>query len=107
VASPERRETRREYEQPLLSVNCGESTSPCPDTIDGHIPAYDYIDLAGDWNIRDGVDFHAGVNNIFDKNPPLVYSAIAGPSELGNGNTFPGTYDSLGRAIFVGVTIKY
>ena len=92
---------------PLLSVNCGESTSPCPDTIDGHIPAYDYIDLAGDWTIREGVDFHAGVNNIFDKNPPLVYSAIAGPSELGNGNTFPGTYDSLGRSIFVGLTIKY
>jgi iron complex outermembrane receptor protein len=53
------------------------------------------------------VDFHAGVNNVFDKNPPQVFSAIAGPSQLGNGNTFPGTYDALGRSIFVGVTIKY
>jgi len=92
---------------PLLSANCGASTSPCPDTADGHLPAYDYIDLAGDWNIREGIDLHAGVNNIFDINPPQVFSAIAGPSQLGNGNTFPGTYDALGRSIFVGVTIKY
>jgi iron complex outermembrane recepter protein len=95
---------------PLLNGPCaGSATSPtpCPDPVDAVIPAYNYLDLSTDWNIREGIDLHAGVNNIFDKNPPLVFSGIAGPSEFGNGNTFPGTYDSLGRQIFVGVTIKY
>ncbi len=92
---------------PLLAGGCGTSSTPCPDLADAVIPSYDYIDLATDWNIREGVDLHAGVNNVFDRNPPLVFSSIAGPSQFGNGNTFPGTYDSLGRSIFVGVTIKY
>jgi iron complex outermembrane receptor protein len=95
---------------PILSGACGGSSTspaPCPDTVDNKIPAYDYFDLSTDWNIREGVDFHAGVNNVLDKNPPLIFAGIAGPSQLGNGNTFPGTYDALGRQIFVGVTIKY
>jgi iron complex outermembrane recepter protein len=95
---------------PLLHGNCGGSSTspaPCPDTVDNSIPAFDYFDLATDWNVREGINLHAGVNNVFDKNPPLVFAGIAGPSQLGNGNTFPGTYDSLGREIFVGVTIKY
>jgi iron complex outermembrane recepter protein len=94
----------------ILSGACGGSSTspaPCPDNFDNKIPAFDYIDLATDWNIREGVDFHAGVNNIMDKNPPLIFAGIAGPSQLGNGNTFPGVYDSLGRSIFLGVTIKY
>jgi hypothetical protein len=33
-------------------------------------------------------------------------STLPGPP-AGNGNTFPGVYDSLGRTIFVGATIKY
>jgi outer membrane receptor protein involved in Fe transport len=95
---------------PLLNGACGGSATspaPCPDPVDNVLPAIDYFDLATDWNVREGIDLHAGVNNVFDKNPPLVFAGIAGPSQFGNGNTFPGTYDALGREIFVGVTIKY
>ena len=51
---------------------------------------------------------HAGVNNLLDKDPPLLSSGgltsgITGPL---NGNTFPGVYDPLGRYIFVGGTLK-
>jgi len=94
----------------LLHGACGGSSTspaPCPDLVDNTLPAIDYFDLSTDWTVREGIDLHAGVNNVFDKNPPLVFAGIAGPSQLGNGNTFPGTYDALGRQIFVGVTIKY
>jgi outer membrane receptor protein involved in Fe transport len=75
------------------------------DPYDASIPAYDYFDLAVDWTVKEGVQLHAGVNNLFDKEPPVLSSDVAGPP-LGNGNTFPGVYDSLGRTIFVGATIK-
>ena len=47
-----------------------------------------------------------GINNIFDRDPPLVDANIAGPP-FGNGNTYPGTYDSLGRNFFFGATLKF
>ena len=91
---------------PTLSGPCG---GPCGDLSDAKISAYDYIDLAGDYTVREGISIHAGVNNLFDKDPPILDSnglGVAGPP-FGNGNTYPGVYDSLGRTIFVGVTVKY
>jgi outer membrane receptor protein involved in Fe transport len=90
------------------------ATTTCPNgtvladcvIADQKIPAYDYFDLAANWNVREGVELRAGVNNIFDKEPPVL-SATVTPIPFGAANTFPGTYDPLGRNIFVGATIKY
>ncbi len=76
------------------------------DVADRTINDYWYLDLAGDWNVREGVSLHAGVNNVFDRLPPALSSGVL-PTGVGNDNTFPGTYDSLGRTFFVGATIKY
>ena len=80
-----------------------------PDLPDAQLPAMDYIDLSGTWTARPGLEFRFGVNNVFDRNPPTVDSNTIGVSAppFGNGNTFPGVYDSLGRTFFVGVTAKY
>jgi iron complex outermembrane recepter protein len=91
---------------PLLQIY-GTSVNGGPlDPVDAHINDYWYLDLAADWNVRTGVDLHAGVNNVFDRLPPAV-SSYAGPVGVLNDNTFPGVYDTLGRTMFVGVTIKY
>ncbi|HWE45139.1 MAG TPA: TonB-dependent receptor, partial [Caulobacteraceae bacterium] len=76
---------------------------------DRSIPAYNYLDLSGEWRIRDHVTMHAGVNNVFDKDPPIVDSNCYGISAppFGNGNTYPQVYDSLGRTIFVGITADF
>jgi outer membrane receptor protein involved in Fe transport len=76
------------------------------DRSDATINSYYYIDLAADWNVRTGVDLHFGVNNVFDRLPPTL-TTNALPVGPGNDNTFPGTYDSLGRTFFIGATIKY
>jgi iron complex outermembrane recepter protein len=79
------------------------------DCTDAHIGAFDYFDVAVNWTVREGVQIHAGVNNIFDKEPPVMDSntlAVSTPP-FGNGNTYPNVYDSLGRTIFVGATLKY
>ncbi len=72
----------------------------------GTIPAYDYFDLSGTWSISDGVELRAGMSNIFDKKPPLIDNNAAPAADV-NGNTFPNTYDALGRIIFVGGTVKF
>lgn len=93
----------------LFAGQCGTNGSPCPDLADAHIAAYDYFDLSSSWNISQGLQLRVGVDNVFDKSPPVLDSNTAGVSAppFGNGNTFPGVYDSLGRTVFVGVTAKY
>ncbi len=65
----------------------------------------DYIDLAALWQVTGHITVRAGVTNLFDKAPPIAGSA-AGPSIQGNGNTFPGLYDALGRYWFAGVSFE-
>ena len=77
---------------------------------DRSIPAYNYLDLSGEWRIRDHITMHAGVNNVFDKDPPILDSNCYGISAppFGNGNTYPQVYvDSSGRTIFVGITADF
>ncbi|HEX4198435.1 MAG TPA: TonB-dependent receptor [Caulobacteraceae bacterium] len=92
---------------PLLATGANGSVTPT-DPID-NIPAFNYIDLSATWRVRDGVTFRAGVNNLIDVNPPVVDQsnlALSSPP-IGNGNTFPALYDSLGRTMFIGVTVDY
>ncbi|HEX3917165.1 MAG TPA: TonB-dependent receptor [Caulobacteraceae bacterium] len=76
---------------------------------DSHIPAYNYIDLAMTWRIRDHIGIRAGVNNVADLTPPLLDANSFGISAppFGNGNTFPESYDPLGRTFFMGVTADF
>ncbi|GAA4778700.1 TonB-dependent receptor [Stakelama sediminis] len=69
------------------------------------IKAYSYFDLAGTVNVMKHFTLRAGINNIFDKDPPALYTAVL--SSFGNGNTFPGVYDPLGRKIFVSLTADF
>jgi len=66
----------------------------------------DYFDLAGSWAINKTFTLYAGVDNLFDRDPPITDSTIAGPP-FGNGNTYPQVYDALGRKIFISLTAKF
>ena len=70
------------------------------------IGSQNYFDLAVAWNIDKNWVLYAGANNIFDKDPPIVESSIAGPP-YGNGNTYPQVYDTLGRNFFLSITAKF
>ncbi|TMH70707.1 MAG: TonB-dependent receptor [Betaproteobacteria bacterium] len=71
------------------------------------LKAVDYFDIAALWNINKTFSLRAGINNLFDVDPPIVGSGTADPSIFGNGNTFPGTYDTLGRLVFMNLTMKF
>jgi iron complex outermembrane recepter protein len=77
------------------------------DEIDRELPARDYFDLAASWNINKTFTVRAGINNIFDKDPPIVSNNLADPAIFGNGNTFPQLYDALGRLVFVSAVAKF
>ena len=46
---------------------------------------------------------------MFDKDPPIIAAGLLGAfgnsNSFGNGNTYPGVYDPMGRVFFVGATV--
>ena len=65
-----------------------------------------YIDLTANFTVHNNLNFRVGVNNVFDRDPPLSGSANCGGAAC-NGNTFPQVYDALGRYVFVGLTVDF
>jgi len=66
----------------------------------------DYFDLSGIyttelWDTTTTISF--GLNNVADEEPP--FNGLINNASFSNGNTFPGSYDALGRYWFVGVNI--
>jgi iron complex outermembrane receptor protein len=74
-----------------------------------HIPNYNYLDLSAAIPIGHNVDFRLGVNNIADKNPPLILNGSFSdcPNTSCNDNTWVGTYDTLGRYIYAHLSAKF
>ena len=70
------------------------------------IDSYDYFDLSGRWDITQTARLTATINNLFDKAPPIVGSQI-GTTSANNGNTFPQTYDAIGRYFTFGATLRF
>jgi iron complex outermembrane receptor protein len=79
-----------------------------------HIKAQTYFDLATTYTFGEHYNFRLGVNNLFDRLPPMTTSGNAAragsnqcPTGPCNGNTWPGVYDALGRFIYAGVTLDF
>jgi len=57
------------------------------------------------------VELRGGINNVMDKDPPAIaaglLSSFSNGSSFGNGNTYPGVYDAMGRMLFVGATVQF
>ena len=72
----------------------------------GRIPSYDYFDLSGRFQITKDVNFTVTVFNIADRKPPIVGASI-GNTAFNSGNTYPSTYDALGRRFAASVRLKF
>jgi iron complex outermembrane recepter protein len=71
------------------------------DFIVERIKAYDLFDLAFAFDVNDNMRLNLGVNNLFDKKPPVI------GSNQEQANTYPGTYDVLGRDFFASVNLRF
>lgn len=80
------------------SVKVDDDTGVSPR--DKKLGSQSYIDLYASYSLS-MFDFEVGINNVFDREPPL------NGLSLGNGNTFSQVYDALGSYVFGGVSMKF
>jgi outer membrane receptor protein involved in Fe transport len=67
------------------------------------IPTYNYWDISAAYQLTKNYQIVGGLNNLFDKEPPL--SPGMSPNDYGTG--WYGTYDPLGRYFFMGVQVTF
>jgi iron complex outermembrane recepter protein len=70
------------------------------------IPAYDWFDLSARFNVNENFTLTVTVQNLLDKQPPIVGSSI-GTTSFNSGNTYPSTYDALGRRFAVSARVRF
>jgi outer membrane receptor protein involved in Fe transport len=90
--------------------NPGVQPGPTTTTplLHGHVKAQNYFDLASTFTVGDHYNLRLGVNNIFDKDPPLFSSSFGSCAVVFcNGNTYPGVYDVLGRYLYASATLNF
>lgn len=61
--------------------------------------AYNAFDLYANYQLTKSVKLRAGVDNLFDREPPIVGGLV--------GSTEPSNYDILGRRFTVGISTKF
>ncbi len=70
------------------------------------VKAYNWFDLATRFGISENFDLTLTATNLLDKGAPLLGNNI-GSTTFNSGNTFPSTYDALGRRFTVGARVKF
>jgi iron complex outermembrane recepter protein len=76
------------------------------DDVSAKIPSYDYLDLSAAWQVTDIVRLNFNVTNVTNKDAPFV-ATETGSTTFNSGNTYPATYDVLGRVFTLGVSAKF
>ncbi len=67
----------------------------------------DYFDVATIFRVRKQFELRLGVNNVLDRQPPLVVGNTAAGDGPFNNNTYPEWYDVLGRYVFASVVVDF
>lgn len=60
-----------------------------------------YFDFSGSYSFNDNYDLTFGIDNLFDKEPPIL------GENAEQANTYPATYDVFGRTYFLKMTAKF
>lgn len=89
-----------------MSLDPPPSLPNAPGPFSRRLTAQSFFDLAALFRFQRRYQLRFGVNNFFDKEPPLIPTGEGGGAGPLNGNTYPMWYDPLGRYIFAGVTVK-
>ncbi|MFN3958381.1 MAG: TonB-dependent receptor domain-containing protein [Parvularculaceae bacterium] len=66
------------------------------------IGLFNYLDVTARYAVNENLDLTVGVTNILGKDAPILGSTVSEQA-----NTFPATYDTLGRQLFFGASLKF
>jgi iron complex outermembrane recepter protein len=69
--------------------------------------SYDIFDLSGTWQVTPTIGLRAGIDNLLDKQPPVVDRNPTVVQSGGNFETSPGYYDVLGRRYYLGFRAQF
>jgi outer membrane receptor protein involved in Fe transport len=98
------------YIGPVPGTQSGVPGAPSPGTFGSRnfnfVEAYNYFDLATRIGVGENLTFTLTVANLLDKKPPLTGQDV-GSSSFNSGNTYPSTYDALGRTFRVGARLRF
>ncbi len=90
----------------------GVTLEPLDGSFGNTLPEYaaiddaSYFDLTVRSNVSENFDVTVGIQNLLDRDPPNVSSFI-GSSSFNSGNTYPTTYDTLGRRYSVTGRLRF
>ena len=73
-------------------------------------PAYNIVNFNGSYQVTEDVGLRFGVENLFNKAPPLTGVNTAADVTLGQlrgGSFAPGVYDTNGRRLYLGANIRF
>ena len=83
--------------------NAAKATTPT--TTIRPTESYDLFNLSANWSVTRQITLRAGVDNLLDKDPPIVgYNPGVNNAR---GATSPGFYDILGRRYYAGVKVEF
>lgn len=84
------------YISGVTETEAGWWTDPFERDVDSNV----VVDFQTNYNVSEHLVLTAGVDNLFDEQPPFVYSAFGA-------NTDVSTYDVIGRTIYVRAGIRF
>ena len=72
------------------------------------VKAYDLFNLNTSWEVVDGTTLRFGVDNLFDKRPPLTSRLITAPAGQVQGGSYNAQfYDTIGRRFYIGLKTAF
>lgn len=72
-----------------------------PNEVDS-LDTYTYMDLIFGFDFGNNINIFGGMNNVFDKQPPIL-----GFRAGGDHSTNPQLFDPLGRRFFIGASVAF
>ena len=92
------------YEPQALIDESGSGDSPL--SMFTHIAAYNYLDYTASWRLSNACELTFIIHNLTDRSPPIVGSTI-GDLAFNTANTYPATYDVMGRRYGLSLRVRF
>jgi outer membrane receptor protein involved in Fe transport len=96
---------RTNYQSKMKDTLGPDADSPLGDSTNS-IKAYWYHDVQARFAVeKDRLEFYAGIDNVFDKKPPVINQN--GASNITGTETAADSYDPFGRNLYVGAVFRF